>query len=102
MTRSSSGDSDLVPYLLLQAERDAHSLHEPPLYGDGSSLAQRTCPYCPKVFESGTWKQKLERHILTHTGVKPFQCPHCQHRSNRKDNLRYHVVLMHSRSLDGE
>lgn len=102
LNRIFSGDSDLVPYLLLQAERDAHTFFELPLPEDGSSPAHHSCPSCPKVFMSGTWKQKLERHILPHTGVNPFQCPHCPHRSNRKYNLRYHVVSMHKHTLDGE
>ena len=37
----------------------------------------------------------LSRHHLTHTGEKPFQCPHCPHRSNRKGNLKYHIISIH-------
>ncbi|XP_047741760.1 longitudinals lacking protein, isoforms A/B/D/L isoform X21 [Hyalella azteca] len=63
-------------------------------------VERRTCPYCRKVFTMATWKQKLERHMLIHTGVKPYLCPHCPHRSNRKDNLRHHVVSMHKQAFD--
>jgi len=66
---------------------------------DGT-IEQRTCPICKKVFSSPTWKQKLDRHILIHTGAKPFACPHCPHRSNRKDNLRHHINIIH-RNLVG-
>jgi len=61
---------------------------------DGT-VEQRTCPICRKVFSSPTWKQKLDRHVLIHTGAKPFACPYCPHRSNRKDNLRHHINIIH-------
>ncbi|XP_060532805.1 zinc finger protein 708-like [Cylas formicarius] len=32
------------------------------------------CPMCPKLFN---FNNKLQRHILTHTGEKPFKCEHC-------------------------
>lgn len=59
------------------------------------AIQLRTCPYCPRVFTTPTWKQKLDRHIRMHIGDKPFQCPHCAHKSNRKDNLRMHIDKMH-------
>ncbi|KAJ8975469.1 hypothetical protein NQ317_019797 [Molorchus minor] len=32
------------------------------------------CPMCPKVF---AFNNKLQKHICTHTGEKPFRCGYC-------------------------
>ncbi|PNF19274.1 hypothetical protein B7P43_G07507, partial [Cryptotermes secundus] len=32
-----------------------------------------SCPYCTRTFP---WTSSLRRHVLTHTGQKPYKCPH--------------------------
>ncbi|XP_026678244.1 zinc finger protein 64 homolog, isoforms 3 and 4-like [Diaphorina citri] len=45
-------------------------------------------------------KTEMMRHIRIHTGEKPFQCPHCDHKSSRKSSVQLHIQLKHSfRSL---
>ena len=54
------------------------------------------CPVCSKLFHGRNKKQHLHYHMMTHTGEKPFHCPHCPHRANRLSNLRIHVKTKHS------
>lgn len=55
-------------------------------------LRRHVCPTCSKAFVLGT---DLKRHLLIHTGEKPFKCPHCPHRANRKGNLLVHIMNRH-------
>lgn len=36
-------------------------------------------------------RQKIKRHFLCHTGVKPFKCSYCEYETNRKDSLTRHL-----------
>lgn len=35
--------------------------------------------------------------MMIHLGVKPFLCPICPHRSNRKGNLDLHILRVHGK-----
>ncbi|KAG0723553.1 Longitudinals lacking protein, isoform G [Chionoecetes opilio] len=47
------------------------------------------CPHCAKGFHS---PKDLRRHVMTHTGEKPYLCPYCNHRANQKSNLKSHMI----------
>ncbi|KAM9408535.1 POZ (BTB) and AT hook-containing zinc finger 1 isoform 2-T2 [Pholidichthys leucotaenia] len=51
------------------------------------------CDICGKVFRD---VYHLNRHKLSHSGEKPYECPVCGLRFKRKDRMSYHV-----RSHDG-
>ncbi|XP_064202738.1 ras-responsive element-binding protein 1-like isoform X2 [Anguilla rostrata] len=57
-----------------------------------NSLQKMTCPYCPRVFP---WASSLQRHMLTHTGQKPFPCPQCDAFFSTKSNCERHLLRKH-------
>ncbi|RXG70502.1 Zinc finger protein [Armadillidium vulgare] len=63
---------------------------------DGSS-SEKSCPYCFKKFY---FTSKLTEHLRTHTGERPYKCPHCQYRATQYGNLGRHIFHVHtSRSI---
>lgn len=55
-----------------------------------SSKVVHQCPHC--VY-STTLLHNLKRHILKHTGEKPFACTYCSYTTTRKELLSEHVNL---------
>lgn len=51
-----------------------------------------SCTVCKKSFGK---KRELSRHVLVHSGFKPFKCPHCDKRFGRKDKMLRHVQTVH-------
>lgn len=53
------------------------------------------CTVCQATFSGSKRNYLLNRHMVIHTGEKPFHCPHCMHRTNRKENLTLHILCRH-------
>lgn len=53
------------------------------------------CDICNKRFVGINRKYLLKRHLITHSGEKPFKCPHCDHRANIKQNMDVHIKRKH-------
>ncbi|XP_044231775.1 zinc finger protein 91 [Thunnus albacares] len=71
--------------LITSAERQSETCQ-------ATSKKQRTntshqCHACSKCFPSSS---KLQRHIMTHTGQRPFGCEMCGKRFRQKTHLRVH------------
>ncbi|XP_028968104.1 zinc finger protein 64 [Galendromus occidentalis] len=52
----------------------------------------RRCPLCDKIFPL---KRDLERHMVKHTGLKPYPCPYCPFRTTRREHVSNHVKNKH-------
>ncbi|GFW04267.1 ras-responsive element-binding protein 1 [Trichonephila clavipes] len=56
-----------------------------------------SCPFCERKFP---WTSSLRRHILTHTGQKPYKCPKCSLWFTTKSNCERHLVRKHGHKGD--
>ncbi|CAG9770179.1 unnamed protein product [Ceutorhynchus assimilis] len=55
------------------------------------------CQLCPKAFYA---KNKLVRHLYTHSGEKPFDCPMCDKKFNDKSYVKQHLRNTHNVESD--
>ncbi|KAF2353996.1 Zinc finger C2H2-type [Trinorchestia longiramus] len=58
-----------------------------------SILRKYCCPHCDKRFG---WSTDLKRHIIIHTGERPFKCDTCCNSFTRKFLLENHISRAHS------
>ncbi|TRX95193.1 hypothetical protein FHL15_003885 [Xylaria flabelliformis] len=87
--------------MTLHPDLDSQSAHNlPPSASSMTSLRAPEpikgkmiyCTYCGKSF---TRKEHLERHLPSHTNVKPHRCPHCSLGFSRRDLLSRHLSTYH-------
>ena len=57
-----------------------------------SAFREFQCMTCGKGF---TTQHRLTQHSRIHTGIKPFKCVSCEYKSNRADNVLFHLRKVH-------
>jgi len=58
----------------------------------GTWYRARKCHKCGKTFP---WASSLRRHLMTHTGLKPYCCAQCKAQFTTKSNLERHILRRH-------
>jgi len=63
--------------------------------GGGRKTDRQTysCLVCGKTFGQ---PYNLKRHVLTHTGDRPFQCPRCDYKASQNVHLEKHIRRIHN------
>ena len=60
------------------------------MFQDSFAQGKKKCPICNKMVS------KLSRHVMIHSGMKPYACHLCNFRSNQSSNLSLHVQRKHT------
>ncbi|XP_041727459.2 vascular endothelial zinc finger 1-like isoform X3 [Coregonus clupeaformis] len=97
-TSASTGSSIMSPTMVPQHQQHQQQHHHQQQQSQPKKPAKPVkknhgCEMCGKAFRD---VYHLNRHKLSHSDEKPFECPICQQRFKRKDRMTYHV-----RSHDG-
>ena len=55
---------------------------------------QHVCPSCNKLFLS---ESQLRKHVLIHTGEKPYKCTICLKAFTQKSHVTFHISTVHNK-----
>ena len=73
---------------------DGKAFHPPQIKSAGGGPSRRhACHQCGKAFVTPS---KLQRHVLSHSGIRPFHCPLCGRNFSQSANLKTHIRNTHS------
>lgn len=80
---------------LTQSEKPAaDSQHVTMTEGGGSN--KYICQWCGRNFDRVS---NLKRHMLLHSGIKPFKCLYCNYRATQKANVVQHLASRHRNEM---
>jgi DNA-directed RNA polymerase subunit RPC12/RpoP len=72
-------------------------------HASAGHMIQLVCPHCSKEFNGNSStsgvRSNYRRHLLTHTGERPYPCPYCHSSFTTKPNLRRHISTFHALHL---
>ncbi|WAR16513.1 PRDM1-like protein [Mya arenaria] len=88
--------------MLIHRDSESAALEVQP----GSTLAElaqlsgsgRQCGVCGRQFST---RQNLERHLILHTGQRPFKCETCGRRFTQVSHLKSHKLVHMRRVIAG-
>ncbi|XP_033821186.2 zinc finger protein Xfin-like [Periophthalmus magnuspinnatus] len=60
------------------------------MHAASATATDHRCSVCDRAF---TTKTRLKRHMIVHTGDKPFSCPVCNKCFSQKYNVRLHMAV---------
>jgi len=93
MQRSAKGISDQT---ILLKEKSVTAIRPKGFRKGGNTEKNQDFPrICPKCGKSFPWASSLRRHLLTHSGLKPYCCSMCKTTFTTKSNLERHVLRRH-------
>lgn len=81
-------------------EKRFYQIHLTKNHGIGNAkipvrVKKYACHVCPNTFYD---QSKLQRHLRTHSGVKPFKCQDCDKKFSDKYYLKQHAKNIHGKS----
>lgn len=77
---SECGKRFVVSYILKKHIREEHS----------STFVRHKCPLCPRDFKI---KDSLNKHLVMHSGEKPFECDQCKRKFATKKLMIQHTKI---------
>lgn len=97
---SHSGQKPFQCSVCLQSYKYQKSLdiHNVKVHGIGNAkiperIKKHFCDLCPKSYFSNN---KLQKHIRSHTGERPFSCPMCKKCFIDKSYIKQHLKIIHN------
>lgn len=69
---------------------------------NNNSLPSLSCVTCGKVITGRNRRQRMQYHLLTHSGQKNHKCPHCPYKALLKFTLDRHIKFVHRPKLTHE